>query len=51
LLSREAFVKFSALMQKHVWIKYHVTQREVLENRYGLYQDRRMKEYDKMISS
>lgn len=43
MLTRQAYVKFQALMSKHVWIKFHITQREILENRYGLYQDRNLK--------
>jgi len=37
MLKRQTFIKFQAIMNKHVWIKYHITQREILENRYGLY--------------
>ena len=46
----EAFARAYAIMTKHIWIKFHITQRELIENRYSLYQDRKMKDYDKCIS-
>lgn len=50
-LTKEAYAKVYAIMNKHVWIKFHIVKKELVENRYGLYQDRQMKEYDKMIST
>lgn len=40
MLTKEAYAKVHAIMSKHVWIKYHITKRDLVENRYGLYQDR-----------
>ena len=40
-----------AILGKHIWIKYNIVRKEILENRYGLYQDRDFKRYDKMIST
>jgi len=51
MLQRDSFVKACAIMQKHTWIKFGFTYGELLENRYSLYQDRRMKDYDKSIST
>mmetsp|Transcript_4976 Transcript_4976/g.6628 ORF Transcript_4976/g.6628 Transcript_4976/m.6628 type:complete len:174 (+) Transcript_4976:217-738(+) len=51
MLKRDSFIKLSAILQKHVWIKFGVSNRELLDNRYSLYQDRRCKDYDKCIST
>ena len=51
MLDRSSFVKVIAIMQKHTWIKFHFTYSEHLEGRYSLYQERRMKDYDKSIST
>ena len=40
-----------ATINKHAWVKFHISHRDVVDNRYSLYQDRQMKEYDKIISS
>ena len=50
LFTVESFARAYAIMTKHIWIKFHITQRELIENRYSLYQDRKMKDYDKCIS-
>lgn len=51
MLKTEAYAKAMAIMAKHVWIKFNINRKEILENRYSLYQDRAMKEHDKMIST
>ena len=51
MLKRDSFVKLSAIFQKHVWLKFNTTYRELLDNRYSLYQERRFKDYDKTIST
>lgn len=51
MLTKEAYAKVVAIMQKHVWIKFHIVRRDIVEQRYGLYQDRTFNEYDKMIST
>ena len=40
MLTKEAYAKVYAIMNKHVWIKFHITKKSLVENRYGLYQDR-----------
>lgn len=51
MMALDSYAKAMAIMAKHVWIKYSINRKDILENRYGLYQDRRFKEYDKMIST
>lgn len=51
VLTKEAYAKIQAIMQKHVWIKFHIAKRELVEKRFNLYQDRHLKEYDKTIST
>lgn len=36
-LTKEAYAKVYAIMNKHVWIKFHIVKRDLVENRYGLY--------------
>ena len=49
--TKEGFARVLAILGKHIWIKYNIVRKEILENRYGLYQDRDFKRYDKMIST
>ena len=51
MLTMPAYAKALAIMYKHVWIKFSINRKELIENRYALYQDRKMTEYDKMIST
>ena len=51
MLTMPAYAKVLAIMYKHVWIKFSINRKELIENRYALYQDRKMTEYDKMIST
>ena len=37
MLTKEAYAKVYAIMHKHVWIKFHIVKRELVENRYSLY--------------
>lgn len=51
MLTMPAYAKALAIMYKHVWIKFSINRKELIENRYTLYQDRQMTQYDKMIST
>ena len=51
MLDRDSFVKLSAILQKHSMLKFSASNREILDNRYSLYQERRLKDYDKSIST
>ena len=37
MLTKEAYAKVYAIMNKHVWIKFHIVKKDLVENRYGLY--------------
>ena len=50
IFTKEAFARAFAIMTKHVWLKFHITQRQLIETRYSLYQERKMKDYDRNIS-
>ena len=51
LLTKESYARAMAIINKHAWLKFHIVKRDLVENRYSLYQERSMKEYDKMIST
>jgi hypothetical protein len=40
MLNKEAYALIYAITQKHVWIKFHIVKRNLIELRYGHYQDR-----------
>lgn len=40
LLTKQSYAKVMAIVSKHVWVKFHINQKDLLENRYSLYQDR-----------
>lgn len=37
MMKMESFAKAMAIMSKHIWIKYSINRKEIIENRYGLY--------------
>jgi len=37
ILTMPAFAKATAIMSKHVWIKFSINRKELMENRYSLY--------------
>ena len=50
-LTQDAYSRYLAALNKNVWVKFHITQAEMIEKRRVLYQDRQFKEYDRQISS
>ena len=37
MLTKEAYAKVYSIIHKHVWIKFHIVKRDLVENRYALY--------------
>ena len=50
-MTSESYARYLAILNKHVWIKFHITQSAMIDQRHVLYQDRQMKDYDRQISS